>query len=129
MGKAGGDTRRSRRRRSANWTRAEAQRVLDAWLASGLSPRAFATREGIGPSRLYWWAKQLRTTVVRENRAPRAPKLVPAIVKMAPMISLERVRGPVVVHSPAGMAIEITKPTEVTPAWLAEVVRELERRT
>lgn len=143
MGKTSSGTSRSRRARSANWTRAEAQRVLDAWRSSGLSQQAFASREGIGASRLSYWAEQLRGTETLEKgepraaalvpaivkEAPRAAALVPAIVKMAPMVSLGRGTGPVVVHSPAGTAIEITEPTEVTPAWLAELVRELERRT
>ena len=41
----------SRRR----WSDADARVVLAALDASGLSPRAFAMREGMKPQRLYYW--------------------------------------------------------------------------
>ena len=40
------------------WTEAEAQAVLEAYEASGLSVAEFARRHGLGPQRLRWWKKR-----------------------------------------------------------------------
>ena len=40
------------------WTEAEAQAVLEACEASGLSVAEFARRHGLGPQRLRWWKKR-----------------------------------------------------------------------
>ena len=40
------------------WSEAEAQAVLEAWEASGLSVAEFARRHGLGPQRLRWWKKR-----------------------------------------------------------------------
>src|SRR4051812_34447479 len=66
------------------WTEAHARRVLDARERSGLSIRAFAAREGLGPERLYWWTKRLARGVRRGGNAEgAATSFVPAVVKVA----------------------------------------------
>jgi hypothetical protein len=42
-----------RRKRRRRWTPAEAHSVLKALIASGVSPRSFAEREGLDVARLY----------------------------------------------------------------------------
>jgi transposase-like protein len=40
---------------SSYWTEGEAQAVLEAYEASGLSVAEFSRRHGLGPQRLRWW--------------------------------------------------------------------------
>lgn len=48
-----------RRRRAENWSSEEAAAVVGRWRSSGLSAGAFAEREGISTSRLWYWSKRL----------------------------------------------------------------------
>lgn len=43
---------------SSYWSEAEAQAVLEAYEASGLSVAEFARRHGLGAQRLRWWKKR-----------------------------------------------------------------------
>lgn len=43
---------------SSYWSETEAQAVLEAYEASGLSVAEFARRHGLGPQRLRWWKKR-----------------------------------------------------------------------
>jgi transposase len=43
---------------SSYWTEGEAQAVVEAYEASGLSVAEFARRHGLGPQRLRWWKKR-----------------------------------------------------------------------
>jgi transposase-like protein len=43
------------------WTEEEAKQALTAWAQSGLSPGAFATREGLDAQRLWRWRRKLGT--------------------------------------------------------------------
>jgi len=54
-----------RRQRAENWSPEEAARVLGRWRSSGVSAAAYAAREGISASRLWYWSKRLseRTSV------------------------------------------------------------------
>jgi hypothetical protein len=120
------------------WTKEEALAILEECRASGLSRPVFAARKGVRVQRLYWWAAKLAKAKAGLARRPEERSLpiaakptlqfVPAIIKRRrerrepkPTDS-----GPVVVH--AGTArIEITEPSEVSPAWVAALVRELGR--
>jgi hypothetical protein len=111
------------KRERINWTRAAARAVLEEAARSGLSLRAFALREGIRPRRLYWWKKELASDAgVQEPGA----RLVPAVVTDR-RETKRLVRGAVVVHGGDTPAIEIREPHEVAPAWVAALLRELER--
>ena len=59
-----GSTYLTRRR----WTEEEAKQALAAWAQSGLSPGAFAVREGLSAQRLWRWLRKLGTPTV-----PTAP--------------------------------------------------------
>ena len=48
-----------RRQRGSNWSAEEAATVVVRWRRSGLSAGAFAEREGISTSRLWYWSKRL----------------------------------------------------------------------
>ena len=59
------------------WTAEDARQALTALKQSGLSPSAFATREGLDAQRLWRWRRQLGTTtatafeeIVRHDAAP-----------------------------------------------------------
>lgn len=60
------------------WTEAEAQAVLEAYEASGLSVAEFARRHGLGPQRLRWWKKR------RAEEAAPALSFVPVHVAAPP---------------------------------------------
>ena len=59
-----GSTYLTRRR----WTEEEAKQALIAWAQSGLSPGAFALREGLDAQRLWRWRRKLGTPTM-----PTAP--------------------------------------------------------
>jgi len=52
------------------WTDADAQTVLGALDASGLSVAAFAGREGLDPQRLYFWRRRLESDSVEAVPMP-----------------------------------------------------------
>jgi transposase-like protein len=111
--------------RRRNWTRGEAEAVLRLAASSDLSLRAFARREGIRPRRLYWWKKELKKAASRRGRSAPAGRLVPAVITDAG--KPRAVLGPIVIHAGAPPRIEVTEPSGVSPAWVASLVRELER--
>jgi transposase-like protein len=75
-------------RASANnyWTEAEAQAMLEAYEASGLSVAEFARRHGLGPQRLRWWKKR------RAEEAGPALSFVPVHV-VPPSPEAQRAAG------------------------------------
>jgi len=114
------------KRERINWTRGAARAVLEEAARSGLSLRAFALREGIRPRRLYWWKKELANDASSHDVQEPVARLVPAVVtdrREAKRV----VHGAVVVHGGDTPTIEIRVPHEVAPAWVAALLRELER--
>ena len=69
------------------WTEAEAQAVLEAYEASGLSVAEFARRHGLGPQRLRWWKKRRA-----EQKGP-ALSFVPVHVTPPPSPEAQRAAG------------------------------------
>jgi transposase len=69
------------------WTEAEAQTVLEAYEASGLSVAEFARRHGLGPQRLRWWKKR------RAEGAGPALSFVPVHVAAPPTREAQRAPG------------------------------------
>ncbi len=65
------DEKLARVEASNYWTEAEAQEVLEAYEASGLSVAEFARRHGLGAQRLRWWKKR------RAEQAGAALQFVP----------------------------------------------------
>ena len=59
---------------SRRWTKTDAEAVLAALDASGLTVSAFARREGLDEQRLYWWRRQLGSAAPAS--APVAPSFV-----------------------------------------------------
>lgn len=55
---------------SRRWTVDEAQIVLAAQAASGLSVAAFAAREGVDAQRLYFWRRRAGTSTVHGAGTP-----------------------------------------------------------
>jgi len=108
---------------AAEWTEAEAQRVLAARAASGLSIWAYAAREGLKPQRLYWWTKRLGKR--EESTTEARVRFVPAIVNQVSARGPER--APLVVRVGASARLEIAEPSVVSARWVAEVLTELER--
>jgi transposase len=86
---------RRRQRRSED----EKRRLLDAWKKSGLSARAFESREGLKPSCLWRWKRaDGERSVSREVKARPAITFAPVhVAKSAPPITVtsERVQAEV----------------------------------
>lgn len=103
------------------WTADEARRVLAAWRASRLSARAFAREHGLDAQRLSWWRKRLGLGPAPRARLDRSgARLVPAIVRPA----ADARDAVVAVRLPDGIVIEASS-TDVSPQWVAALVREL----
>jgi transposase-like protein len=102
------------------WTEGEAQTVLEAYEASGLSVAEFARRHGLGPQRLRWWKKR------RAKEAGSTLSFVP--VHVAAPLSLEAQRAA------GGASMEVVlargRRIRVEPGFeageLARLVRTLE---
>ena len=102
------------------WTEGEAQRVLEAYEASGLSVAEFARRHGLGPQRLRWWKKRRA-----EQKGP-ALSFVPVHVTPPPLPETQRAAG--------GASMEVVlargRRIRVEPGFdageLARLVRALE---
>ena len=102
------------------WTEAEAQAVLEACEASGLSVAEFARRHGLGPQRLRWWKKR------RAEEAGSALSFVPVHVAAPP--------SPEAQQAPEGASMEVLlargRRIRVEPGFdahaLARLVRVLE---
>jgi transposase-like protein len=66
------------------WTSADAQVLLKALVASGLSVNAFATRQGIDAQRLYFWKRRLET----EARSLATPRFVEVMARSAAAVEV-----------------------------------------
>jgi transposase-like protein len=85
------------------WTEAEAQAVLEAWEASGLSVAEFARRHGLGSQRLRWWKKR------RAEEAGPALSFVPVHVA-PPSPEAQRAEGTAVAVGTALRLIDSGRP-------------------
>lgn len=110
-------------RTRAHWKREDAMRVLQDWADSGESMAAFARRHRLGLHRLQWWRGQLKQAGSAE---PMAQRLVPAVVRRAPLLSVESsaTRGAVSVVTDCGR-VEIFDPKATDPRWVAALVTSL----
>lgn len=88
--------------REAYW-----RRQLQRWKKSGLAKSAFSRREGLAPSVLAWWDREIRRRDLGRRRAnrrekpPPSPSFIPVKVIDPPMgagAALEVVRGAHVVR-------------------------------
>ncbi|WP_257460869.1 IS66 family insertion sequence element accessory protein TnpA [Archangium lipolyticum] len=102
------------------WSEAEAQVVLKAQEASGLSVAEFARRHGLGPQRLRWWKKR------RAEEANPALAFIPVRVEAEPSSQAQQ--------APSGASMEVVlargRRVRVEPGFdahaLARLVRALE---
>lgn len=101
------------------WTEADARIVLDHWRQSGDSLAEFARKRGVSAARVYWWRKRLGG----DERSTALISLVPARVTGEVRSSIG---FGVVVRLPNGVSIERG---DASPAWVAELIRELARPT
>ncbi len=114
------DEKLARAAASNYWTQAEAQAVLEACEASGLSVAEFARRHGLGAQRLRWWKKR------RAEEAGPALKFVPVQVATGSSPEAQRAAGT------ACMEVVLTRGrrVRVEPGFdaqaLARLVRALE---
>lgn len=100
--------------RNARWTEDEAQIVLAAQDASGLSVAAFAAREGVDPQRLYFWRRRVAMASVETGRAP-------AFVELRGLAQRERIE--IVLRS--GRTLRVAE--SIDAACLQRLVDVLER--
>ena len=123
---------RSRRSVGKHWTEEDARRALVACARSGLSVRAFSMREGLRPKRLHWWMQRLGLAKIadavaqpaepsRRKRAAAPLRFVPVVVKR------NSASAPIVIRREGSTTMEIDASAEVSPAWVAAVMIELER--
>lgn len=103
------------------WTEQEGRDVVGRWQRSGLSMTAFARDQGLGLHRLVYWRERLGGEPAAASRAElRGPKLVPGVV-------VDVSGGArVCVTLPRGVMVEARSAQDITPGWVAEVVRALE---
>ena len=97
----------------------EAKEVLSEWRASGLSVKAFAAKTGLRRNRLNWWRKRLGDWSEEESSLKLVP-LIPSEVVVSP-----RMRGAVTMRLPGGVELEFD--AQLSPEWVAAVVREVAR--
>lgn len=113
-----------------HWTHAKARSVIDACAASGLSMRAFAQREGIEPRRLYRWSKRLGVAVPDRRRGRSKPASAPVFVPLVPKADSFAATGSVaVLRHGESTTLEIENVANMSPAWVAAIMLELERAT
>jgi hypothetical protein len=106
-------------RTRSHWKREDAARVLADWTSSGTSMSAFARQHRLGLHRLQWWRGRLG-----EACEEQSARLVPAVVRRAPLIALDASVGVVCIDA-QGTRIEIHDPQRTDPRWLAAFVLEL----
>jgi hypothetical protein len=112
-----------RRLKPVQWTRTEAERVLELWRASGRPLQTFARKHDLVPQRLRRWRDLLGVP------RPQSPLgLVPAVIVGTPGAGRDAGAGSpaVVVRVPGGGAVEVVAPERVAPAWVAALVVALE---
>src|SRR6476620_7222153 len=81
--------RRSRMARERR-TRAEWQKIVRRWRASGVSAASFAARHGLSPHTLQWWASTLGVIAVDEKKVALVPvEITPDIVRSGGVVELE----------------------------------------
>jgi hypothetical protein len=100
-------------RRRTQWTRTDAERVLDEWQRSGDTLEAFARARGLVPQRIAWWRKRLG---VPRSTKTTALTLVPATVISTDPVAVLRLPGDVVVEL-----------SSMSPSWIDSLARELAR--
>lgn len=105
-----------------HWKREGAARVLSDWASSGESMAAFARRHRLGLHRLQWWRAQLAQTADCHAQAVR---LIPAVPRRAPLISIGSPAAGVVSVTIGAARIEVNDPGQTDPRWLAALVSEL----
>ena len=96
------------------WTATDARAALSALTESGLTPRAFAGREGLDVQRLHSWRRKLGATIDEAAEAP------PAFVELRP-----RADEHVEVVLLSGRVLRVAE--SVDTAALARLVEVLER--
>ena len=103
------------------WKAPDARVALGAHAASGLSLAAFARREGLSPTRLMWWRKQLR---VQPHPAPAgAVRWLPVSIRRSVSVPLPPAAH-VEIAVRGGRVIRVGGPFD--PQAVAQLVRALE---
>jgi hypothetical protein len=107
---------RTTRPLSDRWSEEDARRILAEWGSSGTGLYPFARARGITPQRLAWWRDQLTKKSAAEL------SLVPATVTEGAFHL--GASGRVVVRVAGDVIVELS---DVSPAWVARLIRELAR--
>jgi hypothetical protein len=107
--------------KTTRWSWKQGSKVIGEWRRSGLSMAAFARKRGLGTQRLRYWRDRVEGdgTGEGERRGAEA-KLVPGVV-----VGIGSLR--ISVHLSRGVIVEAAAADDLEPAWLAELVVELER--
>lgn len=98
-------------RTRSRWTIHEARAALSALARSGLSPHAFAQRQGLDAQRLYFWQRRVGAAAKSAS--------APAFVELRP-----RSEAPVEIVLRSGRSLRV--PASIDEEALARLVRILE---
>lgn len=109
------------------WSAEHARGLLRSCERSGLSIRAWATREGLNPRRLYWWKKRLLHPFGEAQEGTQ--RFVRAVVKKAitPSVESSAAAAVVIRKTREVTTLEVHAPSQVAPSWIARVLAELEQ--
>ena len=97
--------RRSKGKRAARWTVAEARQVLDEFAQSGLSVNRFAAEHELGVERLYRWQRRLKGS---RRVVASAPRFAEVTLRPAPPASLA-----IEIELPGGVSVRVAGATRV----------------
>lgn len=89
-----------RLRRRSPWTTDEGEAVVAAFRSSGESVAAFARSRGLGPERLRWWCKRLRSGSPPEQSISLVPVTIVGGGAIAPTATFDVAVAGVVVRVP-----------------------------
>jgi transposase-like protein len=112
-------------RSSRAWTRAEGERVIEAWKASQQPVAEFAQRMGLHVGRVYRWRRRLGDEAAQARKADGAPAFLPVIVRGTWPAEEPSTRGAVMVLMREGVRVEVTELGAESAEWVARLVRAL----
>ena len=104
------------------WKREDAARVLEESTRSGDSMAAFSRRHALSLKKLRNWRDRLKGA----SAAQRSVRLVAAVARPAPLLTLEGTRASAsVIVEAQGIRVEEVDPQSTDPQWVAALVASL----
>lgn len=95
---------------------------IAAWLASGLTQRAYCEREQLKRPTFDYWRRRIKTDVVPAPRDAQR-KTVPPMTLVPVQVTSPAEAASLVLRSPGGWRLTVPMPVEA--AWLATLMQAL----